>query len=159
MNRVLRSVVVATLLVPAVALMAQASEPAAKTAFQKARHDHYHELGDAFKVIRDEAKGDTPDLAKVKSAAKVVDQAAAAAEQSKWFPAGSGPEAGKTLALPAIWSKPDDFKAAMKMFSDAAPKLTAAANSGDAAAIKTAFGDVGKTCKNCHDNFRAKEHD
>jgi cytochrome c556 len=43
------------------------------------------------------------------------------------------------------------------MFSDAAPKLHAAASAGDVAAIKTAFGDVGKSCKNCHDQFRAKE--
>lgn len=156
MNRLLRSAVVATLLVPAVALLAQASEPANVKEFQKARHDHYHKLGDAFKVVRDESRNDKPDVAKVKTAAKVVNDAAA--DQEKWFPAGSGPEAGKTQALPQIWSKPAEFKAAMKQFSDAAPKLTAAANAGDAAAIKTAFGDVGKTCKNCHDNFRAKEH-
>lgn len=156
MNRVLRSAVVATLLVPAVALLAQASEPANIKEFQKARHDHYHELGDAFKVVRDQTRTDKPDLAKIKTAAKVVNDAAA--EQAKWFPAGSGPEAGKTQALPEIWSKPDQFKSAMQLFSDAAPKLHTAANAGDVAAIKTAFGDVGKSCKNCHDNFRAKEH-
>jgi cytochrome c556 len=158
MNRVLRSAVIATLLAPAMALLAQASEPANVKEFQKARHDHYHELGDAFKVIRDETKNDKPDVAKIKTAAKVVADAAAPAEQAKWFPAGSGPEAGKTQALPEIWSKPTEFKTAMKMFSDAAPKLQTAADSGDVAAIKTAFGEVGKTCKNCHDNFRAKEH-
>lgn len=156
MNRVLRSAVIATLLVPAVALLAQASEPANVKEFQKSRHDHYHKLGDAFKVIRDETRTDKPDLAKVKTAAKFVNTAAA--EQEKWFPAGSGPEAGKTQALAEIWAKPAEFKAAMKLFSDAAPKLQTAADSGDAAAIKTAFGDVGKTCKNCHETFRAEEH-
>jgi cytochrome c556 len=156
MNRVLRSAVVATLLVPAVALLAQASEPANMKEFQKARHDHYHELGDAFKVVRDQSRSGKPDLAKVRTAAKVVSEAAA--QQEKWFPAGSGPEAGKTQALPEIWSKPAEFKAAMKLFSDNAPKLQAAADSGDAAAIKTAFGEVGKACKNCHEKFRAEEH-
>ena len=156
MNRVLRSAVVATLLVPAVALLAQASEPANVKGLQKARHDHYHELGDAFKVVRDQTRTDKPDLAKVKTAAKFVNDAAA--EQEKWFPAGSGPEAGKTQALAEIWSKPAEFKAAMKLFSDAAPKLHAAANAGDVPAIKTAFADVGKTCKNCHEKFRAEEH-
>ncbi|HEY0943508.1 MAG TPA: cytochrome c [Steroidobacter sp.] len=156
MNRVLRSAVVATLLVPAVALLAQASEPANMQEFHKARHDHYHNLGDAFKVVRDQSRAGKPDLAKVKSAAKVVSEAAA--QQEKWFPAGSGPEAGKTQALPEIWSKPAEFKAAMQMFSDAAPKLQAAADSGDAAAIQAAFGDVGKTCKNCHEKFRAEKH-
>jgi cytochrome c556 len=155
MNRVLRSAVVATLLVPAVALLAQASEPANMQEFQKARHDHYHELGEAFKVVRDESRAGKPDLAKIRTAASFV--AKAAAEQEKWFPAGSGPEAGKTRARPEIWSQPEEFKAAMKLFSDAAPKLTAAANSGDAGAIRAAFGDVGQSCKNCHDKFRTKE--
>ena len=153
MNRFLCSAVVAALLIPAVVLTA---EPTARE-LQKARHDHYHELGDAFKVVRDQTRSDTPDLAKIKTAAKEVNDASV--NQEQWFPAGTGPDAGKTEALAEIWSKPAEFKAAMKLFSDSAPKLYAAANGGDVAAIKTAFGDVGKSCKNCHENFRAKEHD
>ena len=57
----------------------------------------------------------------------------ASVDQGQWFPAGTGPEAGKTRALPEIWKRPDDFVAAQKVFSDAAPKLLAAANSGDVA--------------------------
>ena len=156
MNRMLRSAVVATLLVPAVALLAQASEPANVKQLQKDRHEHYEKLGESFKVVRDQVRTDKPDLAAIKTAAKFVNDAAA--EQAKWFPAGSGPEAGKTDALPEIWSKPAEFKKAMQMFSDAAPKLQTAANSGNVGAIKTAFGDTGKACKNCHEQFRA-EHD
>lgn len=156
MNRVLRTAVFATLLAPALALVAQASEPANVKEFQKARHDHYHKLGDSFKVIRDQIKNDKPDLAAIKTAANVVSEAAAT--QEKWFPAGSGPEAGKTQAKAEIWSKPAEFKTAMKNFSDAAPKLQAAANSGDVGAIKTAFGDTGKACKGCHETFRSDEH-
>ncbi|MFC4309942.1 c-type cytochrome [Steroidobacter flavus] len=157
MNRVLRSAVFATLLAPALALVAaQASEPANVKELQKARHDHYHELGDSFKVIRDQIKTDKPDLAAIKSAAKVVNDASV--NQEKWFPAGSGPEAGKTQAKAEIWSKPAEFKTAIKNFADAAPKLQTAANSGDVAAIKTAFADTGKTCKGCHETFRAEEH-
>lgn len=157
MNRVLRTAVFATLLAPAFALVAaQASEPANVQEFQKARHHHYHELGDSFKVIRDQVKNDKPDLAAIKTAAKVVNDAAAT--QEKWFPAGSGPEAGKTQAKAEIWSKPAEFKTAMNNFAAAAPKLQTAANSGDVAAIKTAFANTGKTCKGCHETFRAEEH-
>jgi cytochrome c556 len=155
MNRVLRTAVFSTLLAPALVLVAaQASEPANVKELQKARHEHYEELGDNFKVIRDQLKNDKPDLAAIKTAAKVVNDAAAS--QEKWFPAGSGPEAGKTEAKAEIWSKPAEFKTAMKNFADAAPKLQAAANSGDVAAIKTAFGDTGKTCKGCHETFRTE---
>ncbi len=125
---------------------------------QKARHDHYHELGDAFKTVRDQTRTGTPDMNKIKSAAKVVNDASI--DQDRWFPAGTGPEAGKTRALSVIWERPKDFAAAQKVFSDAAPKLLAAANAGDLNAVKANFGEVGKSCKNCHDTFRSPEdHD
>lgn len=125
---------------------------------QKARHHHYHELGDAFKTVRDQARAGSPDLAKIKSAAQVISEASI--DQGRWFPAGTGPEAGKTRALPEIWKRPEDFKAAQKVFSDAAPKLLAAANAGDLSAVKSTYGDLGKACKNCHDTFRGPEdHD
>jgi cytochrome c556 len=156
MNRLLCSAVVAALLASASVPGLQAAEPTAKE-FMKARHDHYHDLGEAFKVVRDQSRAGKPNMAAIKTAAKTVNEAAAT--QDKWFPAGTGPETGKTQALPEIWSKPEEFKAAKKMFSDSAPKLYAAANAEDFAGVKAAFGDVGKTCKNCHDSFRAKEHD
>jgi len=155
MNRVLRTAVFATLLAPALALVAQASEPVNVKELQKARHDHFHTLGESFKVIRDQTRNDKPDLAAIKTAAKVVNDASV--DQQKWFPAGSGPEAGKTQAKPDIWSKPAEFNTAMKNFAEAAPKLLAAADSGDVGAIRTAFGDTGKTCKGCHDTFRAEK--
>jgi cytochrome c556 len=121
---------------------------------QKARHDHYHKLGEAFKTVRDETRG-TPDMAKIKAAAQVINEASI--DQGRWFPAGTGPEAGKTRAKAEIWTRPEDFKAAQKVFSDAAPKLLAAANAGNVDAVKSTYGDLGKACKNCHDTFRAPE--
>ncbi len=125
---------------------------------QKARHDHYHELGEAFKTVRDQTRASTPNMAKLQAAARVVHEASI--DQGRWFPAGTGPEAGKTRALPVIWERPKDFSAAQKVFSDAAPKLLAAANAGDLNGVKANFGEVGKACKNCHDTFRSpEEHD
>jgi cytochrome c556 len=141
----------AVLVAPLAALSADTSPKA----LMKARHHHYHELGDAFKTVRDQSRAGTPDLKAIKGAAQVVNDAAI--DQQKWFPAGTGPGAGKTRALAEIWTRPDDFKAAQKLFSDAAPKLLAAANSGDVAAVKAQFGEVGKACKNCHDTFRSPE--
>jgi len=125
---------------------------------QKARHDHYHELGDAFKTVRDQTRAGTPNMAKIKAAAQAINEASI--DQGRWFPAGTGQEAGKTRALAEIWARPEDFKAAQKVFSDAAPKLLAAANASDLNAVKSTYGDLGKACKNCHDTFRAPEdHD
>jgi len=122
---------------------------------QHARHEHYEELGKAFKAIRDQSSATSPDFAALQKNAEVVNEASV--DQQQWFPAGTGPEAGKTRALPAIWTKSADFEAAQKMFSERAPKLLAAVKSKDVDAVKAAFKDTGGACKNCHDTFRAPE--
>ncbi|HEU4780388.1 MAG TPA: cytochrome c [Steroidobacteraceae bacterium] len=122
---------------------------------QKARHEHYEELGKAFKAVRDQMTAGSPDYAALAKSADVVHKASI--DQGKWFPKGTGPEAGKTRALAEIWSKPADFEAAQKMFEGRAPKLLAAAKARDVDAVKAAFKDVGGACKNCHDTFRSPE--
>jgi cytochrome c556 len=143
-----RSAVVIALIVPAV----YAATPVET---QKARHEHYEELGKAFKAVRDQTTASTPDFAALEKNADIVNKASV--DQQQWFPKGTGPEAGKTRALPEIWSKPADFTAAQKMFSDRAPKLLAAVKSRDIDAVKGAFKEVGGSCKNCHDTFRSPE--
>lgn len=71
------------------------------------------------------------------------------------FPDGS--EFGDTTALPVIWEKPDEFKQAVQDFETAAAHLAQVAGSGDMAAFGPAFGQLGKTCKGCHENFREKK--
>jgi cytochrome c556 len=61
--------------------------------------------------------------------------------------------------LPGANTKPDaftsaDFAKGWVMMGEAAAKLQMAAAAGGADGIKTAAGEVGKTCKGCHDNFR-----
>ena len=74
-----------------------------------------------------------------------------------FFEKGSGPEAGNTKALPVIWEKPDDFKAAAMKLGTGADKLVEAAKGGDAAATGAAFAEMGKNgCGGCHGTFRAK---
>ena len=81
---------------------------------------------------------------------------------ARFFPAGSDKPvegskiAGFTRAEPAIWSEPDKFKMAQETLTQALGKLAAAAKSGDEGAMKAAAGGVGKACKGCHDDFRAK---
>lgn len=63
-------------------------------------------------------------------------------------------KAAPTKADPKVWSEPEKFKAAYEKFAAAAKALPAAA--GDVAALKVALGDLGKTCKGCHDDYRMK---
>ena len=138
----------------AAAVISVAAYAATPVEIQKQRHEHYEQLGDAFKTVRDNSKG-TPDYAALDKALGVIQKATE--NQQQWFPKGTGPEAGKTRALPEIWSKPDDFTAAQKLFTDKVGPLAAAVKARDVDAIGKAFREVGGSCKNCHDSFRAPE--
>lgn len=65
-----------------------------------------------------------------------------------------GTASGETKAKPEIWSEPEKFKAATTRMQDEVVKLNAAAKTGSLDQIKIAVGDVGKSCKACHDNYR-----
>jgi cytochrome c556 len=67
---------------------------------------------------------------------------------------GTGPDIGKTHARSEIWSERADFDAGMKNFQNAALTFSQAAQGSDLEQIKAAHGDLGKTCKSCHDRFK-----
>jgi cytochrome c556 len=66
----------------------------------------------------------------------------------------AGSYEGETDALPAIEENWDKFEGGMNKFIETADALAAAAKTGDMDQIRPAFGEVGKTCKGCHDNFK-----
>jgi cytochrome c556 len=118
------------------------------------RHENYEKIGDAMKVIGRELKGDSPDLAQVRQNADVI--ATLAPQVKTWFPQGTGPDVGKTDAKAEIWQKPDDFAAKARDFETAAAAFKTAAAGNDVAAIRAAQGNLGKSCKACHDLYREK---
>lgn len=67
---------------------------------------------------------------------------------------GPGTDKGDTRAKPEIWSEMDKFNAGAKKMQEDTAKLAAAAKGGNLDAIKAAFGEAGKSCKGCHDNYR-----
>lgn len=68
-----------------------------------------------------------------------------------------GSDMGDTDAKPEIWQNKDKFDEGMNALAKNAATLADAAKSGDMNVIKPAFGELGKTCKGCHDNFRVEE--
>ena len=74
------------------------------------------------------------------------------------FPVGSGSAAGKTAALPRIWTEPDVFRAAIDLFRAETKTLAVLARAGDLAGVRRQLGVVGKTgCKACNVGFRARQ--
>ncbi len=130
-------------------------EKQAALALMKERHENYEKIGKAMKSIGRTLKSDSPDLAVVRSGADTI--AGLAPQVKSWFPAGTGPDIGKTEAKAEIWQKNEDFNAKADDFVRAATAFQAAARGGDLAAIRAAQGDLGKSCKTCHDLYR-EEH-
>ncbi len=124
-------------------------------ALMKQRHEDYEKIGDAMKVISRELKGDSPNLASVRAGAATIAQLAP--QVQSWFPAGTGPDVGKTEARAEIWQKPEDFAAKSRDFTEAAAAFQTAAQGSDLAAIRAAQANLGKSCKACHDSYREEE--
>ncbi|HSG89616.1 MAG TPA: cytochrome c [Pseudomonadales bacterium] len=119
-----------------------------------ARQTRFEEMGEAFKVFRDELRSDEPEVAVMPAAAEVI--VSYAGHISEWFPAGSGPESGlETDALAYIWKNTDKFARIDADLVPAAAALQAAVATGEVGAITAEFSTVGRTCKACHDSFRA----
>ena len=116
------------------------------------RHENYERIGDAMKQITRELRSDSPDLAAVRQGADTI--ATLAPQVPTWFPAGTGPDVGRTEARAEIWQRPDDFGAKAQAFEQAANQFRAAAQGSDVAAMRNAHAELGKTCKACHDLYR-----
>lgn len=142
-------VIAASLMVlPAMTAFAADKHPAFKL-----RHDNFEIMGKAMKGIFDQFKKPAANLATIRANAAILSQSAK--KVGGHFPKGTGPGAGvKTEALPAIWEKPAEFKAATDRLVNTAAGLQAASASGDMAKIQAAAGAVGGSCKGCHDSFR-----
>jgi cytochrome c556 len=144
-----------TLLAAAGALAAPLSKQAALKIMHE-RHEGMEAVGKANKVLRREITADAPNRAALRKAAGTM--ASLAGKSSKWFPQGTGPEMGKTGAKPEIWQKPEDFNAKVRDFQAASKALHQAAAKGDFGAVKASYASLGKTCKACHDPYRAEMH-
>jgi cytochrome c556 len=90
---------------------------------------------------------------------EVAKNAAIAEEMSKLpfdaFVAGT--DKGETRAKPEIWTQAAKFKSAAEKMQQEISKLAQVAKGGDLNAIKAQFGETGKACKACHDDFRMKD--
>ena len=72
-----------------------------------------------------------------------------------------GSEQGKgwhdTSAKPEVFKDTKHFGELGANFAKEANELASLAAGGDAAAIKTQYGKLTRTCKACHDDFKAKD--
>jgi cytochrome c556 len=67
-----------------------------------------------------------------------------------------GTDTGDTTLNASVFAQQVKFKEVAQAFETQAAKLVSAAQRGDFSTIKTQFGQVGKSCKACHTQFRTK---
>jgi len=67
-----------------------------------------------------------------------------------------GTDSGDTTLNSEVFMKPAEFKEISQDFETQTAKLVSLAQSGDFTATKSQFGEVGKSCKACHTQFRTK---
>ena len=141
------AVLASALCLPGVAL-AQFAKPEDAV---KYRQSAFSVMGTHFGRIGAMANGRVPFNAAAASANMAVVEAL---HTLPWAAFGPGTDVGTHRALPVVWSKAGEFKAAEDKMGAEVAKLSAAVKTGNLDQIKAAFGGVGASCKACHDNFR-----
>ncbi|MCH1449489.1 MAG: cytochrome c [Litoricolaceae bacterium] len=137
---------IALCILSSLAVVAQAHEGAEGVI--KERMDRFKENKESMKAIKANLGGDASIIAKEALAIQ-----AWANQMTDFFPEGSTQSPSE--ALPAIWEDFEDFKALAAANANAAGDLAGLARSGaDASALINGFKALGKTCKNCHNDYK-----
>ena len=114
----------------------------------KERMDRFKENKKAMKAIKGNLAGDTAIIAQKASGIE-----AWAKDMVNFFPEGSTQPPSE--ALPAIWKEFDRFTNLARANEKAAANLKNLAQSGaDTSALSGAFRSLGKTCKDCHNDYK-----
>lgn len=139
--------VLASLLAFSSLASAQFNKPEDATRYRKAG---FTIMAAHFSRIGAMVNGKAPfDAAAAASNAQLVEQVGTL----PWAGFVAGSEEG-SKAKPEVWTNAAKFKEATDKFRAESAKLTAAAKTGNADQLKTAFGATAATCKGCHDTFK-----
>lgn len=111
-------------------------------------------MGAHFGRLAAVAKGERPyDAAAVQADAAVV----LMMSKLPFTAFGPGTESGgNTKARKEIWTDRATFDDRMRKMQAEVVKLEDVARNGDIAKLRTQVGETGKSCKACHDDFRAR---
>jgi len=91
-------------------------------------------------------------------AANVI-QAIANSGMGKLYMPGTDKGTGfhETKVKPELFTDHEGVAKVAKTFNEAANEMAKVAATGDATAAKVAFGELGKSCKGCHEKYRVEE--
>lgn len=93
----------------------------------------------------------------VAAAANVIAAIANSGMGALYLPDSDLSKVKGTRLKPEFFQNQEEVGKIARNFNAAANELAKVAATGDKAAIAKAFGNLGQTCKSCHDKFRAEE--
>ncbi len=120
----------------------------------KYRQSTFFVMGEHFGRIGAMANGKAPFDAKAAQDNAII---VATLAHLPWVAFGPGTDKGaRTKAKPNLWTEQVKFQEHADKMKTATTELAAAAKTNNLDNLKVAFGDAAKSCKACHDNYRAK---
>lgn len=121
------------------------------------RQSAYQTMGWSMQRIKANIEG-TYNKDQVVQAANMI-QAVANSGMGALYQPGSDSGSGwhETNVKPEFFKEGDKVKELAVAYNKEANEMAKVAATGDLAAIKAQFGDLGKACKACHDKFRKEE--
>ncbi len=154
MQRILKSIVLATATVATAGLAFAQQGPKPEDEIRY-RQSVMNVIGRAMGPMGAMAQGKAPfNAAVVQKNAALIDSL----NSLPWASFGPGFDKGApTKADMKVWTEAAKFKQSAEASQKAVADLVVASKSGDEGKFKAAFGEVGKACKSCHDDFRLKE--
>ncbi|SHH21612.1 c-type cytochrome [Marivita hallyeonensis] len=121
----------------------------------KARQGQFRIMAINLGILGSMAKGETEYSAEAAQAAADTLVAVSMIQQGPMWPEGSNDMAiDGTRAQTTIWEQNDDFLSKWSDFGTAAQAVQASAGNGQEA-LGPLLGQIGGTCKACHDTHRA----
>lgn len=152
-----------SLLAAALGLMALSVTSVATAQTSAADMIKYRQSGYTFMAwnmgnIKAQVEGANYDQARVVAAANVIAAIANSGMGALYAP-GTDKGTGwkETRLKPEFFAEQDKVREIAVNFVQQANKLQQVAANGDKAAVAAQFGEVGKACKACHDNYRKPE--
>jgi cytochrome c556 len=103
--------------------------------------------------INAQLKSSTPNIQVIQSSAALVETMSKLPYEA-FIPGSENGGTPPTRAKPDVFKDADKIKTLAEKMQTEVAKLNTVAKGGDIAAIRAQFGEAGKACKACHDDYR-----
>lgn len=110
-------------------------------------------MGNQMGRINGQLKSASPNVQVIQSSAALIEIVSKLPYEA-FIPGSESGGTPATRAKPEVFKEGDKIKKLAEKMQAEVVKLNTVAKGGDVGAIRAQFGEVGKSCKACHDDYR-----